>query len=968
MTEHPVSKFVWIGIVTAMIVAILFCPNYISATGKKSKVLVSQDIYIRGDRINTFAQGDESVSTVVGNFHLVIGRREISGNEAVIWISQPPAAPQIRHDLTIYVRGDVRILDSGGGVTTEDVLLVTIQHSGQLVAKGEVSTESLSQSPLYQRALEARRTEAPDTINPVVAPEPVQGETTIESAPVPGEAKPEETAQPASINFHFDSFSSTVRGSRRYTIAHGNVYLSRGAVDSQEFIELTGQTAVLISEKRPVRQVNVPWALKTAGVATDLPGPKGVPETLTGIYLEGDVVIRRGEQMMRSPAAYYDLGSDRALIIDPVFRTVQPRRDIPIYIRADEARVLSIRQWWFKKARFTTSDFFSPSYHIAASEAYVMDTTPYDELGVRLGEQSIRASYKHATFNINSIPILYSPYGKTDFEQGHTALRNITVGRQGNDFGMGIETDWHLFRMLGLIKPEGFSGRVEMDLYERGFMKGVTLDYERPTFSGYSRGFYVSDQEHKDDFGNNRKDIDAPEDRARILIRHKQFMPKDWQLQLELSYICDRNFLEQFFPSEFFAGKDQETLAYARKQKDNWAFTSLLKYRLNRFDTQIESLPEFGLFLVGEPIAADQLTFFSETNIGLLRARFDNALKVSDSDYFPVVHSRHEIDWPVKLGPINVTPYATGRLNYFFEDKNFDGSNCRQYGQLGIRVNTHIWRIDNSVQSRIWDLNKIKHIVTPEVIGFIADEVISKEKGMVGPRDGGELNMYTQDKDQLSGVAVGIHQRWQTKRGPLGAEEIVDWLRWDVDAAWFFNKNDKFVNQKTGKFSPSDGRFFFSRPENSIPRDHIRTEVIMALSDSTSFMADANYDLHTDSVRRVNAGLSVVRDPRFRYYLGARYIKQGDSLATTLGLKYKISRKYTLDLFEQYDMKFDGGQNSATSATLTRKMERWYASFSLSYSAADEEISFFVTIWPQGIPEVRIGSGRLNLLGLSEKN
>ncbi len=972
MTEHPASKFVWISIVAAMAVVNLFTQPLNAASEDWSKTLVFDDIYIRGDRIKAFTDGDESVSVVFGNFRLAIGWRVITGTEAVIWVSQPPGASQIRHDLTIYVRGAVRISSPGGGVTTDDVVLVTIQQAGRLVANGKISLESVSDSPLYQRALEARKTDPPAPIKPVVAPEPIPADPSIESEvrsessdridsiQTQPKAGPQETAPPAAINFHFDSFSSIVRGARRYTIAHGNVYLSRGAVDSKEFIELTAQSAVLISEKRPTRQINVPWATKMEGIATDLPGPEGVPETLTGVYLEGDVVIRRGEGMMRSPTAYYDLGSDRALIIDPVFKTIQAQRDIPIYIRADEARVLSVREMWFKKARFTTSDFFSPSYHIGASEAYVMDTTPYDELGVRLGERSMRARHKHATFNLQSIPILYSPYGKTDFTQGHTALRNISIGRQGDDFGMGVETQWHLFRLFGLIKPEGFSGKYELDLYERGFMTGAKLDYERSTYSGYSQAFIVSDQDQEDDFGNDRKDIPAPETRGRILLRHKQFLPKDWQMQLELSYICDRNFLEEFFPGEFFAGKDQETLIYTRKQKDNWAFTSLLKYRLNRFDSQIESLPDLGLFLVGEPLAGDQLTFFSQTEVGVLRERFDNDLKEPDSDFYPRIDSRHEIDWPVKLGPINVVPYVVGRVRYLFEEKVFNGSDCRQYGQLGIRTNTHIWRIDESLKSRLWDLNKIKHIITPEAVAFVADE-IAPNNGQAREADAVFSPSFRLGKDQLSGVTVGIHQRWQTKRGPIGKQEIVDWLRWDVDAAWFFNQDEQFIR-------PADGKFFFSRPENSVPRDHIRSELIMALSDSTSFLAETNYDLHTDGVSRANVGLSVVRDPRFRYYLGGRYIKEADSLTATLGLKYKINRKYTLDLFEQYDLKFDDGQNSATSVTLTRKMERWYASFSFSYSAANEDMTFFVTIWPEGVPEVRIGSGRLNLLGSSAMN
>ena len=167
MTEHPASKFVWIGIVAAMVVANPFTQQLIAAPEDWSKTLVFDDIYIRGDRINAFTDGDESVSVVFGNFRLVIGRRVITGAEAVIWTSQPPAASDIRHDLTIYVRGDVRISGPGEGATSDEVVLVTIQQAGRLVANGEFSSESVFDSPLYQRALEARKTEPPAPINPI---------------------------------------------------------------------------------------------------------------------------------------------------------------------------------------------------------------------------------------------------------------------------------------------------------------------------------------------------------------------------------------------------------------------------------------------------------------------------------------------------------------------------------------------------------------------------------------------------------------------------------------------------------------------------------------------------------------------------------------------------------------------------------------------------------------------------------
>ena len=89
------------------------------------------------------------------------------------------------------------------------------------------------------------------------------------------------------------------------------------------------------------------------------------------------------------------------MICQPVFRTIQEQRDIPVYIRAREARQLAARavpkgpalrgyQWTFRDALVTTSDFYTPEYHIAAKRVYLEDTTPYDEKGGRTGYEPLR--------------------------------------------------------------------------------------------------------------------------------------------------------------------------------------------------------------------------------------------------------------------------------------------------------------------------------------------------------------------------------------------------------------------------------------------------------------------------------------------------------------------------------------------------------------------------------------------------
>ncbi|GAF95918.1 unnamed protein product, partial [marine sediment metagenome] len=278
--------------------------------------------------------------------------------------------------------------------------------------------------------------------------------------------------------------------------------------------------------------------------------------TIVGVYLEEDVIIARGARYFRGPKAYYDFTTHRSVMPNAVFRTIQEQRDIPVYIRAEEARTLSDREMWFRNAKVSTSDFYSMTYHIGASRAYVKDITIYEEeldpktgrvtRGVRLSEQQFSARLVNTTFNVRSVPILYWPWLQGDLSDGNSALRTVRVGSD-NKLGFGVDTEWHLFRLLGLIRPEGFKGGAELGFHEDGAVGGLNLEYLRDNFSGYAAAYGIVGGDDEDDFGDEREDISAPGDRSRVLWRHKQFLEDDWQLQFEFSWQSDRNFLEKLF-------------------------------------------------------------------------------------------------------------------------------------------------------------------------------------------------------------------------------------------------------------------------------------------------------------------------------------------------------------------------------------------------------------------------------------
>lgn len=902
-------------------------------------VYLLEDVVILGKQLHSFSSEGESVSVVLGDFSLTLGRRKLIGRDGVLWIKEHRLGQRVLRDIRVYIEGDAsrhaQVVEADGTTTRDRVLFVILHQQGSLrarvVSHGEQPVETL---PLYQRAKAMREGLASRPATP----------TTREGPPTPatGEA-PAARRIYEPVTYRADSTDSTVapdprdpEAKVRITVAKGNVYLAQGSPKSDQFLEISSDAAVIYSDPRAEARPD--------------------EGDIIAAYLEGDVILRRGERTVQGSRLFYDFRSGRALILQPVLRTIQEQRNIPVYIRAKEARQLAARadpgapalrghQWTFRDAVVTTSDFYSPEYHIAARRVYLEDTTPYDDEGVALAERSWRSKLVNTTFNVGGVPLMWWPRIIGDAQEGHTALRRVQFGRHGR-FGWGVESQWFLFRLLGLPRPEGFKGRLEADWHERGVLLGSKLEYEREKFSGYALAYGMLDDDREDDFGTRRRNIAARRERGRLLWRHKQFLPRDWQLQAEFSYLCDENFLEQFFPGEYWTGKEQETLLYAKKQRDNWAVTGLAKWRINDFLTQTEALPDLAGYLIGQSLWNDTLTLHSEGHLGLVRFRPGEDTDMSSSRTVARADVRQEVDAPVALGPVKLLPYAAGRLTYW-EDTPRDESLVRPWGQVGVNATMHVWRIYNDVQSRLWDLNRIKHVITP--YGGVFWSCTSVEPDRLYP--------FSPDIEdnvrRLGGGRVGIRQLWQTKRGPKEDQYTADWLRVNVYAA-LFNDADTAL--------PADGRYFFYRPEYSLPRNSVNGDVAWHVSDSTTFLADGNWDMDSGKLGRGNAGIAVTRDPRLRYYAGVRCINGLDSSVGTFGMNYRINRKYTVSVFEQYDFNFGGAQNLATSITVVRKFSRVYTAFTFVYDRSQGDVGFVMSIWPEGIPEARIGSSRLSLL------
>ena len=195
-------------------------------------------------------------------------------------------------------------------------------------------------------------------------------------------------------------------------------------------------------------------------------------------------------------------------------------------------------------------------------------------------------------------------------------------------------------------------------------------------------------------------------------------------------------------------------------------------------------------------------------------------------------------------------------------------------------------------------------------------------------------------------------------------KEAIIHVATDCGAAYFNNPKDDYSGHKLP-------RFFMTNTEYSIPRSFLSLDYAWNVSDSIALLSDAIFDFETGQCATANVGIAVKRDPRMTYYTSLRYINELDSNVGTVGMKYKINNKYTVEAFEQFDFAYDGGVNLGSRVSIIRKFPRWYVGVTFLYDRryeGNDEIGIMLALWPEGVPEARIGGMRTSLLNTSSDN
>lgn len=936
---------------------------------------LADQMMIEGKRAATWAEEQSNVVQVEGPVRITLDKTTLTAGGAVIWMTPLRGLYIDQTRVEIALVGEARIDAPNGIMRSGPRLFVTARVRRNIRMAAERAVGEQRQTPTYQQAAAMR----PVALKPgesgarwIEEDTPLMPAT--QPSTRPGTFRPKQAARITAERF---VTVSTPENTMAAIASGGLTVLQR--MPNGDFLELQADRAVIFT---PLRN------LKELGLVEQI---RAVEEAVTGIYLEGDVRINRtpagkneGEQRLTAQRAYYDLTTDRAVLTDVVLHTTDPRVNIPVIIRARLVRQLAAGEFTAERAKLTSSSFHTPSYHIGASSTYIRQSEFEDSV---LGTRTTITA-RDATFNISGVPVFWMPaVGATVTER--SMLRNAGI-TNSSGFGVGVVSEWGLFETIGKVPPPGLDASYRLDYYsDRGPGFGVDAKYAGGTpsettlqnwsFAGDFTSYMVID-DGTDHLGRNRTRV-TPDDeiRGRFYWEHQHYLPGDWQVQMTGGYITDPTFMEEWFNDDFKSSRPLDTSLYLKRQRQSEAITFLSSLQTSDFATvselyqeqfEIQRWAELGYRRIGDSVWGDSLTFFSANTVSALAFdESDDSLRdlgfgrAATGVYSPGLPAsgytgtpddltfrgdfRQELSWPFSLDRSRMVPYVVGRYSQYSESPG-GGSEGRVFAAAGLRWTTAFWKVDDQAQSRLLDINRLRHVIEPQMNLFVSASSADRD----------DLLIYDESIDSINDIGawqIALNQRWQTKRGGPGRWRSVDFFRINTSLNLFFNEPDEISDNLQG----SRGLFFFSQPETSVARDSVNLDAEWTVSDSVRVYGDLQYNLEESELATAGAGM-IVRQGRVSYFTELRHIGldftqviNGNTFRfesqdlLQLGAKYELTSKYSVAGYVSYDLAQSRDDSSLIS--LTRQFDRFFMSVSVGFDNLDDETFFYFNVWPEGM-------------------
>ncbi len=641
------------------------------------------------------------------------------------------------------------------------------------------------------------------------------------------------------------------------------------------------------------------------------------------IYAEGDVFVRHGENLYTLDTArgFIDPVRNRGVFFDTTISTDISGRDGPVTItaRAAEAIQIANNRFELKDLTLTTSPFSEPGYHIAAESLKLQIDPPAQKPNGRPGQmvRNIQYELDGSVLHLGGIPIAPAPSikGSTQ-DDSFNWLKRIGVdnsNRFGPSFLVSVGTPI-------TINDERWGNWTLHTRYlgDRGPGVGLDLRYRTETYRGRFEGFYQSDRGKDRLFGNP-----PDKNRGRVLLRHRQLLPENIQLDVEISKITDRGFLPEYYEREFKEDKDQETLLYLKRAVENRAATFLASVRQNDFLDQVERQPQFGYDIISEPLFdIGDTTVYLDTEYEVTRARrrFDDNTNRKDIDSFRV-DLDNKVAVPFFAGPIKLQPFAGIRYSYYSNSRIGERPIHRIASLFGVQATTQLSRTFD-FNGGFFNLNGLRHIIMPEIEYLVISHV---------SRNVGDFPQFDRIDavSESQAIRIGVRNRLQTIWEINKENQVVDFV--DLDVEWTF-----FPNANRDNFGESAG--------------NIDVDFMLRLSPKLTYLLDLEYSFRLETMEVLNTTLGWAPNEEFQVGVGyRRYVDVND--VVILQSQWRPVERFAVRGSVGYD--FQDGEFQDAKVSFVRYGADWVFEIDISWDNSGD-FGFGVAISPRALFDPRL--------------
>jgi hypothetical protein len=486
---------------------------------------------------------------------------------------------------------------------------------------------------------------------------------------------------------------------------------------------------------------------------------------------------------------------------------------------------------------------------------------------------------------------------------------------------------------------------------------------------------------------------------------------RELRLQLEAAYFTDRYFLFEYYQQLFDKGMDQESLAFGYYQKDNQFLDIMTEGNPMNWQTETEWLPRVDYYRIADSFLDNRLVYYQHS--GLDYATITTDIMVNNPNLFAFMpydpisntsgvfssgrfYTNHELDVPMNFwNAIRVVPYVQGQLVGWTDQigggplgQSPSGPMGRAWGAVGSRLEMTFWKKYTNVQNEILNVDGLNNKISLFADGRAAFSNIRLNQ--IAVQDDLDDNTYefvrrylaitsfqggilpqpydprhyilrsmlspitgtTDVQASLNSVALGVHQRLQTKRGPVGKKRIVDFMTMDAGTTFFPTANRDDFGVPWGQ-TMYNYQWYLGDRTSLVSQGWFE---FWKLNGSTPLNNNLVTGFNPNGLNVITTGISLARPPRSNIYVGYTIIDSGPIKTSALNtsINYWLSPKWYGTFSTSYD--FGDAVDLGTTFTFTRIGADYLTTVGLSVDPQRSSYQFAVQITPRMSPAFRMGS------------